>query len=387
MASFKQYTTKNGKKKWQFQAYLGTDTDTGERIKTTRRGFSSKKEAQIVLAQLQTDFENNQRKLASDASITFNELYDLWLAQYRLKVKPSTVATSRRFIEDYCLEYFGDLLVNKITVRYCQKIVNLWHTKYKQYHYFRKVVGQVLQFGVQMELLDSNPMRKTILPRKKEVDTFPNFYSKKQLETFFSCLTEHIASSGRTSTKLMAFFRVLAFTGMRKSEVLALQWQDIDFFNQQLTIGKTLAVDEYDQIIIQEPKTTSSQRTIRLDRVTVRVLEQWRTNQKEWYIKFGYNTANDTQFLFTNKFNKLYYPQAPNDWLYNILEKYDLPKITLHGFRHTHASLLFESGASIKEVQERLGHKDVKTTMNIYAHVTPEKIKETGERFAKYVNF
>uniref|UniRef100_UPI00384AB293 tyrosine-type recombinase/integrase n=1 Tax=Enterococcus hirae TaxID=1354 RepID=UPI00384AB293 len=59
----------------------------------------------------------------------------------------------------------------------------------------------------------------------------------------------------------------------------------------------------------------------------------------------------------------------------------------MHGFRHTHASLLFESEASIKDVQERLGHKDVKTTMNIYAQVTPEKIKETGERFAKYVNF
>ncbi len=78
--------------------------------------------------------------------------------------------------------------------------------------------------------------------------------------------------------------------------------------------------------------------------------------------------------------------QTPNDWLYHILEKYGLPKITLHGFRHTDASLLFESGASIKEVQDRLGHKDVKTTINIYAHVTPEKIEETGERFANYVN-
>lgn len=60
-------------------------------------------------------------------------------------------------------------------------------------------------------------------------------------------------------------------------------------------------------------------------------------------------------------------------------------QITPHGFRHTHCSLLFESGASIKEVQERLGHKDIKTTMNIYAHVTPKSIKETGDRFAKFM--
>lgn len=277
--------------------------------------------------------------------------------------------------------------VKNISVIYCQRIVNLWHEKYKQYPYFRKAVGQVLQFGVQMEMIDSNPMRKTILPRKKEVEKFPNFYSKEELETFFNCLDHHISESGRTSTKLLAFFRLLAFTGMRKSEALALQWTDIDIFKNQLTIGKTLALDEFGEIIVQEPKTKSSQRTIKLDKETVRILDQWRTNQKKWYLERGFNTLNQEQFLFTNKFNSLYYPQAPNDWLYNILEKYNLPKITLHGFRHTHASLLFESGANFAEVKERLGHKDIKTTMNIYTHVTPEKIQETGERFANYVNF
>ena len=387
MASFKQYTRKDGRKLWKFQAYLGLDPVTSKPVKTTRSNFHSKKEAQIALSQLQTNFENNNRKLTTEESITFKELYDLWLPQYRLRVKPSTIATSRRFIEKHALPHFSDLKLDKISVRYCQQVVIKWHESYKQYQYFRKAVGQVLQFGVQMELLDSNPMRKTILPRKKEVEEFPNFYTKEQLETFFECLDDHIESSGRTSTKLLAFFRILAFTGLRKSEVLSLQWKDIDIFNQELTVGKTLAMDEYNQIIIQEPKTVSSQRKIKLDIKTIKTIEQWRTNQKEWYFKFGYNTSKETQFLFTNKFNKLYYPQAPNDWLYCILEKYDLPKITLHGFRHTHASLLFESGANIKEVQERLGHKDVKTTMNIYAHVTPEKIKETGERFAKYVNF
>lgn len=387
MATFKQYQKKNGDNAWQFQAYLGTHPVTSERIKTTRRGFKTKKEAQLALSRLQVDFDKNNQQLENKPSLTFKELYDLWLNQYRLKVKPSTVATSRRFIEDYCLQYFGKLRLDKITVSYCQEVVNKWHLQYKQYHYFRKVVGQVLQFGIQMEIIESNPMRKTQLPRKLEVEQFPNFYTKKQLENFFDCLETHIKTSGRTSTKLLVFFRLLAFTGMRKSEALALQWQDINLFNQTLTIGKTLALDEDGKIIIQEPKTKSSQRINMLDKKTIKILQEWRINQKQWYFKLGYNTSKEDQYLFTNKFNKLYYPQAPNDWLYNILEKYDLPKITLHGFRHTHASLLFESGASIKEVQDRLGHKDVKTTMNIYAHVSPEKVKETGERFANYVNF
>lgn len=387
MATFKQYKKKNGKNAWQFQAYLGTHPVTNERIKTTRRGFNTKKEAQVALSRLQVDFEKNSLQSTNKISITFKELYDLWLAQYRLRVKPSTVATSRRFVEDYCLQYFGKLKLDKITVAYCQDVVNKWHSQYKQYHYFRKVVAQILQYGIKMEFMDSNPMRKTELPRKIEVEEFPNFYTKKQLQTFFECLEEHIEKSGRMSTKLLAFFRLLAFTGMRKSEALALQWQDIDFLNHKLTIGKTLAVDENNQIIVQEPKTKSSQRINMLDKKTVEILKQWCGNQKTWYLNLGYNTSKESQYLFTNKSNGLYYPQAPNDWLYYIIEKYDLPKITVHGFRHTHASLLFESGASIKEVQDRLGHKDIKTTMNIYAHVTPEKMKETGERFASYVNF
>lgn len=384
MAKFSQYTKKNGSTWWSYQAYLGVN-EFGKEVRTTRRGFKTKKEAQLALNQLLVDYQNGQHQ--QNKIMTFKELYDLWLENHRLRVKKSTVATNRRFIEQYVLKYLGDIEVNKISVVQCQKIVNKWHEQYKQYAYFRKITAQVLQFGVQLEILADNPMRKTLLPRKKEEDTFPNFYTKEQLELFFSCLEEHVKNDGRTGLKLQAFFRILAFTGLRKSEVLSLQWEDIDFFNQQLKVGKTLAVDEHGQIIVQTPKTESSTRIIALDKITIKLLQQWRSDQMKWYLKFGYNTSSEQQYLFTNKFNELYYPQAPNDWLYNILEKYDLTKITLHGFRHTHASLLFESGATPKDVQERLGHKDIKTTMNIYTHVTPNKIKETGEQFSKYVNF
>lgn len=167
MTSFKQYTLTNGVKKWKFQAYLGLEDMTGKPIKTTRSSFNTKKEAQIALAQLQTEFDSNNQMKTTTNMITFDELYELWLCQYRLKVKPSSIVTSRSFIERYTLEHFNGIDLNKITVRYCQEVVNKWHSKYKQYNYIRKSVAQVLQFGVQMELIDSNPMRKTTLPRKK----------------------------------------------------------------------------------------------------------------------------------------------------------------------------------------------------------------------------
>ncbi|ARV04161.1 MULTISPECIES: tyrosine-type recombinase/integrase [Enterococcus] len=80
-------------------------------------------------------------------------------------------------------------------------------------------------------------------------------------------------------------------------------------------------------------------------------------NQKEWYIKFGISTFDKDQFIFTNKKNGLYYPQVANDWLKMILDKYDLPKITVHGFRHTFASLLFKSGVPPKQPKNYLATK------------------------------
>lgn len=120
-----------------------------------------------------------------------------------------------------------------------------------------------------MESLDSNPMRKTVLPRKKEVEEFPNFLYQRAIRSVFECLESHTEQVSRTITKILIFFSILAFTGMRKSEILALQWKEIDICNQKLTTGKTLAMDEHNQIIIQKPKTISSQRVIALDVKTI----------------------------------------------------------------------------------------------------------------------
>lgn len=77
----------------------------------------------------------------------------------------------------------------------------------------------------------------------------------------------------------------------------------------------------------------------------------------------------------------------PNEKLDILIKKHNLHRITIHGLRHTHASLLFEAGASIKEVQERLGHSDIQMTMNIYTHVTDSVKEQTAQKFQKYMEF
>lgn len=188
-------------------------------------------------------------------------------------------------------------------------------------------------------------------------------------------------------SKQLTFFRALAFTGCRKSEILSLQWENIDLSNKTVSIGKTLAIDENLDIIILTPKTSSSVREISLDDETIKILSRWRSIQREEYFQMGFNTTSDKQFVFTNVRNELYYPQIVNDWLKYLLKKYKLPKITPHNFRHTHASLLLQAGIPVKEVSERLGHKDIKITLEIYSHVMPEEAEKTTNKFANFVGF
>ncbi|MGL9815801.1 tyrosine-type recombinase/integrase [Enterococcus sp. DIV0098] len=376
----KKYTKKDGSTAYMFNVYVGLNSK-GKNVYRKRQGFKTKKQAQIALAKLLEDIEENGLDNRS-VVLTFQQLYDKWLAQHRMNVKPSTIALNRRFVEGHVLPYLGEYKLSEISVIQCQDLVNKWFNQgYKQYPYFRKVTAQIMRYGEAMEIMSSNPMSKTILPRAKEEEKRLQFYTKDELNHFFECLKEF------GNFKQLAFFRMLAFTGCRKSEILSLQWKDLDLKAKSISIGKTLALDEFGSIIIQTPKTASSTRSISLDSETVKIMSKWRVMQRTDYLSMGFNTSSEDQYIFTNAQNELYYPQVVNDWLNYLIKKYDLPKITPHHFRHSHASLLLQAGVPIKEVSERLGHKDVKITLEIYSHVMPEEAEKTADKFAQFVGF
>lgn len=381
MTQIKPYKNKDNVTRYYFNAYVGRNPKTGKNVYRKRQGFKTKKQAQIALAELLKDIDDNGLDKESK-EMTFKELYTMWLKQHRMNVKPSTIATNRRFIEGHVLPYFGELELSQISVVYCQQIVNKWHEQgYKQYSYFRKATAQIMRYAEAMEIMNSNPMSKTILPRKHEEEKKLQFYTKEEMAHFFECLK----SFG--NYKQLAFFRLLAFTGVRKSEALSLQWKDIDLFNKNVSIGKTLALDENTQVIVQSPKTANSTRQISLDDETIKILSNWRSFQRQDYLKMGFNTTSEDQYVFTNSRNELYYPQVVNDWLNYLIKKYELPRITPHHFRHSHASLLLQAGVPVKEVSERLGHKDIKITLEIYSHVMPKEAEKTASKFANFVGF
>lgn len=171
---------------------------------------------------------------------------------------------------------------------------------------------------------------------------------------------------------------------MRKGEALALTWNDLNFTSNELRINKAISRGKDNQLYMKTTKTGVA-RSIKMDDKTMAVLKEWKKQQKQDYLILGYNTMQPKQLVFSNEVNEYLQPTKTRKWILHVQKKYKLGTITTHGLRHTHCSLLFEAGASLKEVQDRLGHSDVQTTMNIYAHVTKKAKEEAIQKFASYL--
>lgn len=378
------YKNKKGETRYKLRVFLGYDPVTGKKYETTRQGFITRTEAKNKASQLQIEFSSGKLTRKNATIKTFQELFDLWFESYQTTVKQSTATDCWWLYKRYVKPKFGKLKIEKINVPFCQKAVNYWHKRYRQYRHIKNLTAQILNYAINLEIIDSNPMKKIVVPRSLEQKSSEeNFYTRDELKYFFECL-ESIGDK-----RYITFFRLLTFTGLRKSEALSLQWKDINYKDSTVKIYKTLYFDaRAHRVIVQAPKTTSSEREIELDAKTISLLKSWRLDQRERLLKSGINSMTSDQFLFTQMAtNKLLIPNRANDWLNWIYKKYPQKRITVHGFRHTHASLLFEAGASIKEVQDRLGHSNSKTTLDIYTHVTQRAKRDTAEKFANYIDF
>ena len=355
---------------YYFKAYHGIDPLTGKKIVTFRRGFKTEREARLAEAKCLSDYEKKTFR-SRNTTTSFEQVYETWKEHYRNTVKESTYVSQIDKADRLIIPHFGDKPINKINLTMCQTQVNKWAEEYKRFFGIISIANQIFDYAISMELIETNPMKKTLKPKrqKNNTDELEKFYNKEELKEFFKIV------KGFDDNEMLTYFRLLAFTGMRKNEISVLRWSDIDFKKGQITVNQTLAKGEDNKLIFQTPKTKKSARTITLDSKTIKVLKDWHK----------YSTKG---LLFKNELGSPKSIVHVNNLLNRVWRRYpDFKRITPHGFRHTHCSLLFEAGATIKEVQERLGHENIQTTMDIYAHVTQKAKNEDADKFASYIGF
>lgn len=355
------YKKKDGRTYYMFHAYIGVDEKTGKEKRVCRRGFDSKKAAQIAYLELtQSDIEKEKER----SKMTYRDVYELWLEEHKTQVKESTLKSDKTRFEHHVLPIIGNFLILKITHDDMQKAMNKWASETKRPNKIKTAAGYIFRYAMIHGIIEKNPLELIKTPKNNdgEDEKFENYLDFENLNLFLKTADEILSKDWAT------FLYLLTFTGLRRGEALALHWDDIDFENRTISVNRNLAKGETGTYI-SSPKTKTSKRTITIGEVLMNKLMEYQKNAKHNVIVFPNTKGSYTTLSQPGKKVRL------------VCEKAGIPEISPHGLRHTHCCLLFEAGASIAQVQQRLGHKDVSVTLGIYNHVTKGKEKETALLF------
>lgn len=232
-----------------------------------------------------------------------------------------------------------------------------------------RLISTVLEQATKEGLVPFNIASRAELPKveRKEV----NYFQPKQVEAIRDALeTEPI--------KYKTLVHLFLITGARRGELLGLKWDKVDFDNNRIYICNSVLYSADIGIYESTPKTERSKRYISLPRETMQLLKQYKVWQAQERIRLGafYQYQG---FVFSQDNGNPMHPDSVTDWLSKFSKRHDLPHINPHAFRHTMASMLYFNGVDSVSISKRLGHAQVSTTANIYAHVMEEADQRNAE--------
>lgn len=226
-------------------------------------------------------------------------------------------------------------------------------------HHYR-LISVILQQAVREQIIKYNPTSKDYMKPPKVPKTTIRCLQLQDVQKILAGLTGE-------QIKWQVITKILLFTGIRRGELCGLEWQDIDFDNKIISIMRSSLYTVEKGIYTKEPKTKSSTRIFSVSDKVLAIFYEY----KEWYKEtYGYVSDCDlaSKRLFITRDKKPMHPDSINDWMTKFYIKNDIVKFTPHILRHTYISLLISKGVSIKEISERVGHSNLSTTCNIYAH-------------------
>ncbi len=379
--NIKEIKKKNGSIVYRANIYLGTDQMTGKRVRTNITA-ATKKGVKIKARDAVNEFIANGCTVKQRVQITtYDELVNIWWDSYKNTVKPNTRQSMKGIVKLHLLTVFGDYKLNRINTPLIQTQVNKWANfankgvegAFANYHLLHNLNSRILQYGVAMQVIQSNPARDVLVPRKqaKQKEKL-KYLDNVQLKIFLAYLGTLDQSEYQTLFDVTLYKTLLA-TGCRISELLALEWSDIDFENSLIKINKTL--NRYQET--NTPKSKTSVRDIDIDKATLLMLKQYKNRQQIEAWQLGKMET----VVFSVFVTKYAYACNLRKRLNKHFENAGVTNVSFHGFRHTHASMMMNAGLPYKELQHRLGHSTLAMTMDTYSHLSNENAKKAVSFF------
>jgi integrase len=326
----------------------------------------NKRKAEAFLREKIAEYERMEGIVQTD--ILFADYIRHWLTHIARKVDEVTMQGYKTLADGHILPYFDQ---KKVPVR------SLDHTMIQRYmdekyqngrldgkgglsprslRLHKNIISQALDLAVQSKLIPANPCQFVELPQNVRYES--TFYNAKQLQDLFKAFQ---------GDELLPLVKITALYGLRRSELLGLQWDSIDFERKTMTIRHT--VSKVTEVVAKDKtKNASSRRSFPLTAEAEAIFRRAKEKEQQNRAAFG-REYQENSYIFKWPDGHPYSPDYISHHFAKVLKKHGLPHIRFHELRHSCASMLLDMGFTLKDVQEWLGHSDIKMTANIYAHL------------------
>ncbi|MCG3448289.1 site-specific integrase [Enterococcus durans] len=358
-------------KLWYY--YFEDINDDGSRKKVEKVGGDTRPEAEAALRKVLSDIdETGQYFLGTDTRV--KQYLDFWMEEYvKLNLKYNTYENYRFTIKNHINGYLGKKKLTDLSPALLQNFIN---DEFKK-GYSKKtmtITHSVLKNALNMAvypwgLIKQNPMLYVKIPKYEERPTTKKDLKIISLEDF-----DHMLEITPEGHPFYIPLNIGFYTGMRVGEVCGLTWDNVDFSNGTITVEKQMVKND-GEWVYGTPKTSSSNRTIFIGQTLLAILKKHKKQQLENRMKYG-KLYIDSNAVCTKEDGELVTPSVVK-WNTRRISNALSLSFNFHSLRHTHATLLLENGAKMKEISERLGHSRISITMDTYSHVTDKMRNET----------
>lgn len=374
---------KNGK--W-YMILSYTDPQTGKRkqpwFATGLPVRGNKKKAEEMLSELRRTFviPKSSEDKPLDTSMDFASFMMEWLSFAEHTIARTTYASYQNMVVKKIVPFFREhpVTLKSLEPKHIQQFYmhEMKSVKANTVKHEHANIHKALEYAVKMDLIPYNVSDRVELPKVEKY--VPEYFRESEILDFLEKTKDH---------KLALLFQIAIFYGMRKEEIVGLTWDEIDFDNNCFTIGNTVkkvTIDGKRELIIErKTKNRSSYRTMPLNPVIKEKLLILKKKQEENKKICGdcYDYTYNG-YVFVDPMGVLYDPDYVYSAFKKVLEQYGFKNIRFHDLRHSCASLMVTKGDGINNVQKWLGHSDIGTTANIYAHLDYQSKVESAEKMS-----
>ena len=372
----------DGKQRNQYKSYKPEPKAAISRALASKRQIEKEMQRQAIL------FEEDCKRGQITAAVKFETFAEQWFEEYaKVNLRPTSYARMKQLTKRV-YPAIGHKRLDKITARDIQKFITDMLTNGRNLNngkplsrktavHHLSFISDVFSYAVRMGMLCDNPCRRVFVPKQEQEEK--QIYTIEQVKILY----ENLKSE---PMKYQAYLLLSIYSGYRRSEMLGLEWKDIDFEHDLIHVRRTSQYTSEKGIYTDTTKTRKSKRVSKMPASIMNLLRQFKADQNEEARRLG-TKWEDYDRLFTKWNGAPMNPQTPFEWLKGYCERIGIPFRNIHSLRHLHASLLIFEGVDVVAVSEDMGHSVVGTTLNLYSHMFQEAKARNCDAISNALSF